>query len=78
MWREEKEEELVDDPKETRWFWKLKEDALNCNVWRTDFVVRGCGPVVRQTAECVNAASLRLYAVKSSKLSCVSIQPVFG
>jgi len=28
----------------------LKEEALDRNVWRTGFE-KGCGPVVRQTAE---------------------------
>jgi hypothetical protein len=42
--------ELLDYLKETRGYWKLKEKAVDCTVWRTGFG-RGCGPVARQTAE---------------------------
>jgi hypothetical protein len=35
---------------ETRGYWKLKEEALDCTVWRTR-VGRGNGPVVRQITE---------------------------
>jgi hypothetical protein len=38
--------QLLDDVKEKRRYWKLKEEALDRTVWRTRF-----GPVVRQTAE---------------------------
>ena len=41
---------LLDDPKETREYWNLKEEALDRTLWRTDFG-RGCGPAVRQTTE---------------------------
>jgi hypothetical protein len=42
--------QLLDDLKEKRRYWKLKEEALDRTVWRTRFG-RGYGPVVRQTAE---------------------------
>jgi hypothetical protein len=42
--------QLLDDLKGRTGSWKLKEEALNCNLWRTGFG-RGCGPVVRQTNE---------------------------
>jgi hypothetical protein len=42
--------QLLDDLKKKRRYWKLKEEALDCTVWRTRFG-RGYGPVVRQTAE---------------------------
>jgi hypothetical protein len=42
--------QLLDDLKGKRGYLKLKEEALDCNVWRTSFG-RGCGPVVRQTTE---------------------------
>jgi hypothetical protein len=42
--------QLLDDLKEKRRYWKLKEEALDCTLWRTRFG-RGYGPVVRQTAE---------------------------
>jgi hypothetical protein len=41
---------LLDDLKEKKRYWKLKEEALNRNLWRTRFG-RGYGPVVRQTTE---------------------------
>ena len=40
--------ELLDYLKETRGFWKLKEEAVDRTVWGTGFG-RGCGPVGRQT-----------------------------
>jgi hypothetical protein len=39
---------LLDELKEMRRYWKLKEEALDRTVWRTRFG-RGCGHVVRQT-----------------------------
>jgi hypothetical protein len=42
--------ELLDDLKETRGYWKFKNEALDRTVCRTGFG-RGNGPVVRQTAE---------------------------
>ena len=41
---------LLDDLKERRGYSHLKEEALDCTVWRACFG-RGFGPVVRQTAE---------------------------
>jgi hypothetical protein len=43
-------EQLLDDLKEKRRYWKFKEEALDRTEWRTRFG-RGYGPVVRQTAE---------------------------
>jgi hypothetical protein len=40
--------QLLDDPKEKRRYWKLKEEALDRTQWRTRFG-RGYVPVVRQT-----------------------------
>jgi hypothetical protein len=42
--------QLLNDLKEKRRYWKLKEEALDRTLWRTRFG-RGCGPVVRQTTE---------------------------
>jgi hypothetical protein len=42
--------ELLDDLKEKRRCWKLKEEALDCSLCRASFG-RGYGPVVRQTSE---------------------------
>jgi hypothetical protein len=39
--------QLLDDLNEKSGYWKLKEEALDCNIWRTRFG-RGYGPVVRQ------------------------------
>jgi hypothetical protein len=30
--------------------WKLKEEAPDCTLWRTDFEI-GCAPVARQTMQ---------------------------
>jgi hypothetical protein len=40
--------QLLDDPKEARRYWKLKEEAQDHTLWRTQFR-RGYGPVARQT-----------------------------
>jgi hypothetical protein len=45
--------QLLDDLKEKRRYWKLKEEALDCTVLRSRFG-RGYGPVVRQTTERMN------------------------
>jgi hypothetical protein len=45
--------QLLDDLKEKRRYWKLKEEALDRTLWRTRFG-RDYGPVVRQTTECMN------------------------
>jgi hypothetical protein len=42
--------QLLDGLKETRRYWKLIDDALDSNLWKTSFG-RGYGPVVRHTAE---------------------------
>ena len=39
--------------KETRLYWELKEEALDCTLWRTGFG-RGYGPVVGETMEYMN------------------------
>jgi hypothetical protein len=48
--RGRRRKQLLDDLKEKRRYWKLKEKALDRTLWRTRFG-RGYGPVVRQTAE---------------------------
>jgi hypothetical protein len=48
--RGRRRKQLLDDLKEKRIYWKLKEEALDRTLWRTRFG-RGYGPVVRQTAE---------------------------
>jgi hypothetical protein len=48
--RRRRRKQLIEDLKEKRDYWKLKEEALDSTLWRTRFG-RGCGPVVRQTAE---------------------------
>jgi hypothetical protein len=44
------DQQLLDDLKEKRRYWKLKEEALDRILWRNPFG-RGHGPVVRQTIE---------------------------
>ena len=44
---------LLDDFKEKREYWKLKEEALDYCLWRTHFG-GGYGPVVIQTTECMS------------------------
>jgi hypothetical protein len=48
--RGRRRKQLLDDLKEKRRYWKLKEKALDCTQWRIRFG-RGYGPVVRQTTE---------------------------
>jgi hypothetical protein len=44
--RGRRRKQLLDDLKEKRSYWKLKEEALDRTLWRSRF---GRGPVVRQT-----------------------------
>jgi hypothetical protein len=48
--RERRRKQLLDDLKETRGYWKMKEEALGRTLWRTRFGIR-YGPVLEQTAE---------------------------
>jgi hypothetical protein len=48
--RGRRSKQLLDDLKETRGYWKLKEEALNRTLWRSRFG-KGNGPVVRQTVQ---------------------------
>jgi hypothetical protein len=48
--RGRRRKQLLDDHKEKKRYWKLKEEALDRTLWRTRFG-RGYGPVVRQTTE---------------------------
>jgi hypothetical protein len=48
--RGRRRKQLLDDLKEKRRYWKLKEEALDRNLWGTRFG-RDYGPVVRQTTE---------------------------
>jgi hypothetical protein len=48
--RGRRRKQLCDDLMETTGYWKLKEEALDLNLWRTRFG-RGFGPVVRQLNE---------------------------
>jgi hypothetical protein len=51
--RGRRREQLLDDLKETRRYWKLKEETRDRTLWRTRFR-SGYGPVVRQTTERMN------------------------
>jgi hypothetical protein len=46
--RRRRRKQLLEDLKERRKYWKLKEEALDRTPWRIRFG-RGYGPVVRQT-----------------------------
>jgi hypothetical protein len=46
--RERRRKQLLDDLKEARRYWKLKEEAQDRTLWRTQFGT-GYGPVARQT-----------------------------
>jgi hypothetical protein len=48
--RGRRRKQLLDDLKEKRRYWKLKEEVLDCILPRTRFR-RGYGPVVRQKTE---------------------------
>ena len=48
--RERRRKQQLDDLKEKRGYWKLKEEALARILWRTG-CGRGCGHVARQTTE---------------------------
>ena len=43
--RGRRRKKLLDDHKDSRGYCELKEEALDCTVWRNRFV-RGFGPVV--------------------------------
>jgi hypothetical protein len=45
--------QLLDDCKERKWYWKLKEEALDRTSWRIGFG-RGYKPVVRETTEIID------------------------
>jgi hypothetical protein len=51
--RGRRRKQLLDDLKEKRRYWKLKEEALDRTLWRTRFG-RGYGPVVRQATGSMN------------------------
>jgi len=48
--RVKRRKQILDKLKETREYWKLKEEALDRILWRNRFG-RGCGSVTRQTVE---------------------------
>jgi hypothetical protein len=68
---------LLDDLKERRGYCHLKQEALDRTVWRAGFG-RGFGPVVRQTAECMNEVLLTvkeqrniLHEISKRKANCI-------
>jgi hypothetical protein len=69
--RGRRHKQLLDDLKEKKRYWKLKEEALDRTLWRARFG-RGYGPVVRQTDyrmnEIVNIPTnvVRIIACKST------------
>jgi hypothetical protein len=68
---------LLDDLKEIKEYFHLKEEALDRTMWRARFG-RGLGPVVRQTTKCRNEFdplilenSFALPHIWAKELSCV-------
>jgi hypothetical protein len=55
--RKKRRKQLVDDFKETRGYWKLKEDALDSTLWGPGVGIN-YGPVVRQTTEWMNVVMI--------------------
>ena len=51
--RGRRRKKLLDDLKDRREYSHLKEEALDCTMWRHRFG-GGFGPVVRQNTECMN------------------------
>jgi hypothetical protein len=56
--------QLLNDLKEKRRYWELKEQALDRTMWRTR-LGRGYGPVVRQTTERMNEWQINSTSMKS-------------
>jgi hypothetical protein len=48
--RGRRRKQILNDRKETRGYWKLKEEELDSSLWRTCFG-RSYGPVVRHTTD---------------------------
>jgi hypothetical protein len=49
--------QLVDDFKEKRRCWNLKEEALDRTLWRIR-LGKDSGPVARQTTQCIGSANM--------------------
>jgi hypothetical protein len=58
--QERRRRKLLDDLKERWGYCHLKEEALDCTMWRAGFG-RGFGPVVRQTAKWMNECQNIIY-----------------
>jgi hypothetical protein len=56
---------VLDNLKDTRGYWVLKEEALNCTLWRTRFG-RGYGPVLRPQNEGMNEKRGNQYVLVTS------------
>jgi hypothetical protein len=54
--RQRRCKQLLDYFKERRGYWKLKEEALHCILWRPRFG-KSCGPVISQTTTSINGVS---------------------
>jgi hypothetical protein len=68
---------LLDDLKERRGYFRLKEEALNRAMWRARFE-RGFGPVVRQTTKCMNELYYYYYYLHSFTSFTVNICTVIA
>jgi hypothetical protein len=58
-WRGRRRKQLLDDLKEKRRYWKLKEEALYLTLWRIRFG-RDYGLVIKQATEWMNPTSINL------------------
>ena len=66
--RVRRRKQLLDDLKETREYWKLKDEAIDRTLWRTRFG-RGCGPVAKQTTWCTERPGRGLQRPKKTTKS---------
>jgi hypothetical protein len=66
---------LLDDLKDRRGYYHLKEEALDRTMWRVGFG-RGFGPLVRQTVTCMNIAHTVQYTLHSVYRINYEIAPV--
>jgi hypothetical protein len=48
--RGRRRKQVPDNHKEKRGYWEVKEEALDCTVWRTGFGT-GCGDIMRKIVE---------------------------
>jgi hypothetical protein len=67
--------QLLDDLKETREYWQMKEGTLDRTLWRT-CLRRGYGPDVRQNTERINILNYLLHKNIKIEIQRIIILPV--